>query len=261
MTHQIQDKNGIKTELPCVLGVRINPLNALSLNEEIHGIVEANKKALILHVNIHCMNLAYDNEWLREFLNRAYLVFCDGAGVMLGARLLGFKIPERITYADWMWQLSEYAALKSMSFFFLGGRPGVAEKAAARLRERFPGLRIAGAHHGYFDKTKNGEENKFVVKTINMVKPGILLVGFGMPLQEKWLMANWDQIDANVALTGGAVFDYVSGELKRGPKWMTGHGLEWLARMIIEPRRLWRRYLLGNPLFFFRVLRQRFNLV
>jgi N-acetylglucosaminyldiphosphoundecaprenol N-acetyl-beta-D-mannosaminyltransferase len=82
-----------------------------------------------------------------------------------------------------------------------------------------------------------------------------------MPLQERWLMENWDHIDANVALTGGAVFDYVSGELQRAPRWMTDNGLEWLGRLLIEPRRLWKRYLIGNPLFIWRVLKQRLGLL
>ena len=95
----------------------------------------------------------------------------------------------------------------------------------------------------------------------NAVKPNILIVGFGTPLKERWLMENWDRIEVNVALTGGAVFDYVSGELRRAPRWMTDHGLEWLARLIIEPCRLWKRYLIGNPLFLWRVLKQRLGLL
>ncbi len=93
----------------------------------------------------------------------------------------------------------------------------MADKAAANLKARFPALRIVGAHHGYFDKTPGSAENEAVIAQINAVKPNILIVGFGMPLQERWLMENWDRIDANVALTGGAVFDYVSGEFQRAP--------------------------------------------
>ena len=130
-------------------------------------------------------------------------------------------------------------------------------KAAVRLTERFPNLRILGTHHGFFDKTPGSLENEDVIQRINAVKPDILVTGFGMPLQERWLMDNWDRIEANVALTGGAVFDYISEELRRAPRWMTDHSLEWLGRLIIEPRRLWRRYLIGNPLFLWRVLKQR----
>jgi N-acetylglucosaminyldiphosphoundecaprenol N-acetyl-beta-D-mannosaminyltransferase len=194
-------------------------------------------------------------------LNSAEIVFCDGAGVVLGARILGNHIPQRITYADWTWQLAEFAEPRGFTLFFLGARPGVADKAAANLKARYPDLRIVGTHHGYFDKTPGSAENEAVIEQINTVRPNILIVGFGMPLQERWLMENWDRIDANVALTGGAVFDYVSGELQRAPRWMTDNGLEWLGRLLIEPRRLWRRYLIGNPLFLWRVLKQRLGLL
>ena len=126
---------------------------------------------------------------------------------------------------------------------------------------RYPGLRIAGTYHGYFDKTPGSPENEAVLQRINAARPNILILGFGMPLQERWLLENWERVDANLALTGGAVFDYLSGELRRPPRWMTEHGLEWLGRMLIEPRRLWRRYVVGNPLFLWRVLLQRFGLL
>ena len=203
------------------------------------------------------MNLSCDLPRFRAFLNSADIVFCDGAGVILGARILGHPSSQRITYADWIWQLAKFAEPRDFTFFFLGARPGVADKAAARLRERFPNLRIVGTHHGYFDKTPGSPENEAVIRKINAGKPNILIMGFGMPLQEHWLMENWDRIEANVALAGGAVLDYASGELRRAPRWMTDHGLEWLGRLLIEPRRLWRRYLIGNPLFLWRIFRQK----
>lgn len=224
-------------------------------------LVTLGKRGMVLSGNVHSLNLAYRQAWLRLFMNHADLVRLDGAGLRLGARVLGHPTPPRATWADFAWQLAAFAEPRGFTFFFLGGRPGVAEKAAARLRERHPDLQIVGTHHGYFDKTPGSPENEAVVHAINAVKPNILIVGFGMPIQERWLMENWDRIDANVALTAGAMFDYVSGELRRGPRWMTDHGLEWLARLIIEPRRLWKRYLIGNPLFLWRVLKQRFGLL
>jgi N-acetylglucosaminyldiphosphoundecaprenol N-acetyl-beta-D-mannosaminyltransferase len=122
---------------------------------------------------------------------------------------------------------------------------------------RHPGLDISGIHHGHFDHTPGSRENEAVVRRVNAARPDILIVGLGMPLQERWLMENRHTIDAGVALTGGAVFDYVSGGLRRGPRLLTDNGFEWLARLLIEPRRLWRRYLIGNPLFLLRVLGQR----
>ncbi len=129
------------------------------------------------------------------------------------------------------------------------------------MQARFPNLQIAGTQHGYFNKGTHSAENEEVLTIINAAAPNILIVGFGMPLQERWCKENWERLNANILLTGGAVFDYASGELRRGPAWMTENGLEWLARLIIEPRRLWRRYILGNPHFLWRVLLQRFGLL
>ncbi len=242
-----------------ILGVQVTPLRVPALHAYIGDRIETGRRALVLNVNVNALNLAYEQPWLRAFLNAADLVFCDGAGVILGARLLGQHIPERITYADWMWQLAEFAEQRGFSFFLLGGRPGVAESAASKLVGRFPHLRITGSYHGYFDKTPGGSENEAVIRQVNSARPDILIVAFGMPLQERWLMENWQRLDAGVLLTGGAAFDYISGGLRRAPRWLTDHSLEWLGRFIIEPRRLWKRYLVGNPLFLCRVLKQRFG--
>ncbi|MBX6762087.1 MAG: WecB/TagA/CpsF family glycosyltransferase [Rubrobacteraceae bacterium] len=240
-----------------ILGVGVDPLEVGELHRRLARAVRREEHALFLNVNAHALNLLYEDEELRSFFGRAQVVFCDGAGVMLAARLLGRRIPERITYADWIWRLASLAAAEGFTLYFLGGRPGVADEAARNLRRLNPGLEVRGTHHGYFDHRAGSPQNEAVIKQINAASPDILLVGMGMPLQERWLMENWERIDARVALTGGAVFDYASGRLRRGPRLLTDNGLEWLARLFIEPRRLWRRYLIGNPLFLWRVLRQR----
>jgi N-acetylglucosaminyldiphosphoundecaprenol N-acetyl-beta-D-mannosaminyltransferase len=240
-----------------ILGVTVHPYTVDELHREIKALIVNNAHELVLNVNVHCLNLAYEQSWLRDFLNSATINFCDGTGVVLGARILGKEIPQRITYADWTWQLAGFSDANEFTFFFLGAKPGIAEAAAARLQECYRGLKIVGIEHGYFDKSPNSPENQAVIRKINDVKPNILLLGFGMPLQERWLMENWDAIDANIALTGGAVFDYISGELRRAPKWVTNHGFEWLGRLVIEPKRLWRRYIVGNPLFLWRIMKHR----
>jgi N-acetylglucosaminyldiphosphoundecaprenol N-acetyl-beta-D-mannosaminyltransferase len=244
-----------------VLGVKVASITIEELHHRLYDYVKQDQRALILYANAHALNLTSTHHWLRDFFNRAELVFCDGAGVIFAAKLLGRTIPARITYADWMWQLAQFAAEHSLSLFLLGSKPGIAQKAATRLMERFPGLQIVGTHHGYFDKSVGSADNEAVIQQINVVKPNILIVGFGMPLQEHWLLENRARIDANVVLTGGAVFDYISGELRRGPKWMTENGMEWLARMLVEPRRLWKRYVIGNPLFLWRVCKQRLGIL
>ncbi|MDU9050288.1 MAG: WecB/TagA/CpsF family glycosyltransferase [Candidatus Electrothrix sp. Rat3] len=240
-----------------LLGVRVHLLTENRLHNHIAKIIEQGRRELILNVNVHCYNMVFKNPWLKNFLNRANITFCDGAGVMLGARMMGKKkIPQRITYADWMWNFSQFAEKKGYSFFFLGAKPGVAEKAAKKLQEKYPSLEVT-THHGYFDKTAGSAENQEIIKKINASKANILVLGFGMPIQEKWLEENHDQLDVNISLTGGAVFDYLSGELKRGPRWLVDNGMEWLARILIEPKRLWKRYLVGNTAFLYKIVSER----
>ena len=235
----------------------MDALTVEDLHAELERLVLGRRRGLVLNVNAHCLNLCYEDPALRAFFNGAEVVFCDGAGVMLAARILGHRIPQRITYADWAWRLAAFAEEEGFSLFFLGARPGVARAAAEKLKERHPELRIMGVHHGYFDHSAGSPESEAVVREINAGAPDILLVGLGMPPQERWLMENRSRLDVGAALTGGAVFDYVSGRLSRGPGLLTGNGFEWLARLFAEPRRLWRRYLLGNPLFLLRVFRER----
>lgn len=240
-----------------ILGVRVHSLTVEELHAELRRVITSRARALVLHANVHGLNLARREPWLRDLLNRAEIVFCDGAGVMLGARILGGFIPERITYADWIWRLATFAAAEGYSIFLLGARPGVAEQAAAALTRHAPELRIAGTHHGYFDKRPDSPENAAVVAAINAARPDILIVAFGMPLQERWLEQNWPALSAHIGLSAGAALDYASGDLRRGPRWLTDNGFEWLARLLIEPRRLWRRYVLGNPQFLAAVLLER----
>jgi N-acetylglucosaminyldiphosphoundecaprenol N-acetyl-beta-D-mannosaminyltransferase len=237
-----------------LLGVRVDNISGDQVLRAVEQYVVEKRKAVIAHVNIQGMNLACQKQWYRVFLNRSEIVFCDGYGVKLAASLIGRPIQFRITYAEWMWDLAQYCQAKRISLFLLGARPGIAEKAAWQLEQHYPGLRIAGTHHGHFDKAPGSPENAMVIKKINAASPDVLVIGMGMPLQESWLAENWESVDATVALPGGAVFDYVSGELRRAPRWMTENGMEWLGRLVIEPRRLWKRYLIGNPAFFWRVL-------
>lgn len=235
-----------------ILGSKVTSLTVDELHQEIKCIIDKNRKELILHTNVHGINLAQKHKWLKGFRNSAYIVHCDGAGVVWGARMLGFHIPGRITYADWLWELAAFCELNHLSMYFLGAKPGIAEKAAKNLLKKFSNLKILGTYHGYFDK--KGPESKMVIALLNELKPDILLVGFGMPEQERWIKENWSQISAHVFLAGGACFDYLSGSVRRCPKWLANSGFEWLFRLLLEPRRLFVRYVIGNPKFVFQVI-------
>lgn len=238
-----------------ILGIRVDPLTVDELNSKIGTIIREGRKELVLYVNINAINQAMKHSYIKELLGKADVVFCDGYGVMLGAKILGHTIPERITYADWMWDLSDFCEKEGFSMYFLGAEEGVAGLAAERLKKRFPALEVVGVRNGYFDKS--GQENDDVINEINHLSPDILIVGFGMPAQERWLHDNWERIDAHVALTGGACFDFISGTIRRAPPWMAEHGLEWFFRLLLEPKRLFARYVVGNPLFLLRVIRER----
>ena len=240
-----------------ILGVNIDLVRLDDVLAIIQETVTAGRRLLIAHVNVLGINIAYEQAWYREFLNGADLVYCDGMGVKLAGHLMGYDIPERFTLADWAWQLAEMGERCGFSLFLLGNPPGTAEKAAAHLQQLHHALNIAGTRHGFFDKTVGHPENEAILEQINVARPNILLVGFGMPVQEKWLEENWPRLGVNVAIACGALFEYLAGDLPRGPRWMTQNYLEWLARLLISPRRYWKRYLIDNPLFMFRVLRQK----
>ncbi len=243
-----------------ILGVRFAALDKEQLLCLLESRLRQRQKTLVLSGNVHAMNLAYEQSWLHDFFNSADLIRIDGVGLRLGARLLGYWLPPRMTWADFIWDLAAFAEARGFSLFFLGGHPGIAEAAANCVRERHPDIRIFDTHHGYFDKMPGHSENEAVLAAVRSTRPDILIVGFGSPIQERWLRQNWSCIEATVTLTGGAVFDYTSGHLTRAPDWLTRYGLEWLGRLLIEPGRLWRRYLIGNPLFLLRILGQRLGL-
>jgi N-acetylglucosaminyldiphosphoundecaprenol N-acetyl-beta-D-mannosaminyltransferase len=196
------------------------------------------------------VNLAHRHPDFKEMLSDADVVYCDGTGVRLGARLLGMDIPERMTGADWIHDLCRLAVRDNLALFFLGSGKGVAEEAAAALRVRYPGIHIVGCASG-FDL---GEDT---LSRINSSGADVVLVGLGSPRQERFIKSHRDGVEVPAMWAVGALFEFVSGRIPRGPHWMTEHGLEWACRLAVEPVKLWRRYLIGNPLFLGRILREK----
>jgi N-acetylglucosaminyldiphosphoundecaprenol N-acetyl-beta-D-mannosaminyltransferase len=208
----------------------------------------------VMYVNAHVLNQSQEQPELRNALETADLVYCDGYGVRLAAKALDVEIPHRMTGADWVWGLASLCEAAGQSVYLLGSDPGVASEAAQRLTRWYPRLRIAGTHHGYFELGSAHDER--VIEDINARQPDIVLVGMGSPKQELWVERNAEHLDTDVLWTVGALFDYVSGRVPRAPAWLADNGLEWIFRLAIEPNRMWRRYLLGNPVFVSRVMAQ-----
>jgi N-acetylglucosaminyldiphosphoundecaprenol N-acetyl-beta-D-mannosaminyltransferase len=240
-----------------LLKVRFHKLTVHELIEYIVQSATLDQKTIVGNVNVRAMNFAYEIPWYSRFINSANLVFCDGFGVLLGAKLSGYLLQSkhRMTCPDYIEDLARACERDGVSLFLLAGRPGVVDRAIMKLREVAPDLRIAG-HHGHFEKW--GAENEAVIEQINQFKPDVLYIGFGMPLQERWISNYVNQVEARVFLPLGACLDFYTGAVYRGPKWMTDRGLEWLSRLMTEPQRLWERYIIGNPLFLYRVLKERF---
>jgi N-acetylglucosaminyldiphosphoundecaprenol N-acetyl-beta-D-mannosaminyltransferase len=239
-----------------LLGINIDVLDLRSLIENIDNLISNKKKGMIMYVNVHTINIACTDQTHRFILNNADFVYCDGEGVRWGARILGKLLPKRMTGADWIWDLCEMCEKKNYSLYLLGGEGGVAEKAAQNLQRTFPNLEIAGTYHGYFQKY--GIENDKVIASINKKSPDILLVGFGSPLQEKWVHENFEKLNSHIIWAVGAMMDFVSEKVSRGPRWMLDNGMEWLFRLIIEPGRMWKRYIIGNLVFFAKIIKEKY---
>jgi N-acetylglucosaminyldiphosphoundecaprenol N-acetyl-beta-D-mannosaminyltransferase len=247
----------LSTELPPPVFIFDVPITPLYLDGLLSFVKEAaahTSKTTIFFVNIHTLNQAYIDHSFRQALTKADVVYCDGAGVCWGARLLGKSIPDRMTGADWIYDLARVCQNNRYRIYLLGGEPGVANAAAECLRQTHPQIQIIGTHHGYFQKT--AQESEEIIRTINRLAPDILLVGFGSPIQETWISSNRLKLNVPVVWAMGATMDFVSGRVARAPKWMCNHSLEWLFRLLLEPRRMWRRYLVGNLLFFWRLLKE-----
>lgn len=236
------------------MGVSLDDLDAEGLLERVIVYSKAKMRRKIMYMNADCTLLAMRDRQYMAILNRADLVYADGVGVVLGARLFGERLPGRMTGADFMPDFCDKFEKSGLSIFLLGGREGVAAKAAQKLKQRCPGLKVAGTHHGYFDH----ERSSSVIEAINRANPHILLVAFGAPHQEKWIDRNAGMLDVPVVWGVGGLFDFLSGNTRRGPKWLLDNGFEWLCRLMAEPQRLWKRYLVGNSRFVLYLLYHRF---
>jgi N-acetylglucosaminyldiphosphoundecaprenol N-acetyl-beta-D-mannosaminyltransferase len=212
----------------------------------------AGDKRLIYFVNPDCLNIAWQDDAYRVALQQADCVLPDGIGIHLGCRMLGQALRANVNGTDLFPVLCEAAASADLPVFLLGARPGTAQAVADNMVARYPTLSIAGTRHGYFDPA----EEAAVIDEINRSGTRILLVAFGAPRQEIWLRRCRDRLAVPVGLGVGGLFDFYSGRIPRAPIWMREMGLEWVYRLLQEPGRMWRRYVIGNPLFLLRVRQQ-----
>lgn len=209
---------------------------------------------LISYLNAWCSNVAARNPDYAFLLRQADCIYADGQAIVWASRLLGSPLPERVNAADFILQFCREAAARDVSLYLLGGPPGIASAAADTFRRAAPALRILGAESGYFAGPPEEEE---ALRRIASAGPDILIVGMGVPLQEKWVARHLPRLAARTVWCVGAMFEYHAGYRSRAPVWVRQAGLEWAFRLVLEPRRLWRRYIVGNSIFVARVLAAR----
>jgi len=215
--------------------------------------VHNNERSLLAFVNPDCLNIAWNDPIYREVLENAERVLPDGIGIHLGCRIMGTRLADNLNGTDLFPRLCERASQEGLSIYLLGARPGVAVETARVIRKKYPALKIAGTKHGYFTAGENAE----VIREINESGADILLVATGAPRQELWLADNAAALKPILRMGVGGLFDFYSGRIRRAPIWVRELGMEWVWRLLMEPRRLWRRYVIGNPLFLARVWREK----
>jgi exopolysaccharide biosynthesis WecB/TagA/CpsF family protein len=209
------------------------------------------RQTSIAFVNPDCLNISYTDRAYQRALQSFTRVLPDGVGLNLACQMMGTSLKANVNGTDLFPHLCDAARAAGLSLFLLGGKPGIAAAAAATMVARYPGLTIAGTHDGFF----TAEDEPSVIATINASGASILLAGFGAPRQELWLARHAAALEPPVRLGVGGLFDYFSGRIPRAPAWMRESGLEWMWRLGQEPSRLWRRYLIGGPIFLARVWR------
>jgi N-acetylglucosaminyldiphosphoundecaprenol N-acetyl-beta-D-mannosaminyltransferase len=207
--------------------------------------------------NTHCTVSMQSDKRLRHIYNSAFLVVPDGVPLLWAAKFLETPLNGRVNGTDLMERLCAVAADDGLRIFFIGGRPGAAEEAAQILQFKHPGLDVVGILCPPYGFETDVTELEQINETIKSARPHILFVGLGVPKQEYWIYENYQKIGVPVSIAVGASFELISGMVARAPKWMQKTGLEWLYRLLMEPNRLWKRYLICNTLFVWLVLRQR----
>ncbi len=229
-----------------ILGIPIDPLSVEEALEQIESFVDSDQPHQITTVNPEFIIEAQQDKEFRSILQAADLSLADGSGIVWAGRYLGDRIPERIAGSDLVVEIAKLAQDRDWKIYLLGGGPGVAELAARALEKRFPSLLIVGCEEGLpyrADLSKDQFDEKeamAAIKRINQVNPDILYVAFGAPKQELFIARYKEQLKVPVMIGVGGTFDFLAGRIKRAPKLFRSLWLEWLWRLIMEPKR-WRR--------------------
>lgn len=230
------------------LGIPVHNVDSREALQFLEAFILARKPRQVVTVNPEFVIAAQRDAAFREVLLRADLSLPDGVGLLLGARIRGTPLKERVTGVDTVMRMAALAAERGYRLYLLGAAPGVADEAARRLEATNPGLRVVGTYAG----SPAPEEEDAIIARITAAAPDVLFVAYGAPKQDLWIARNLHRLGVPVAMGVGGTFDFIAGRAKRAPLWMQRAGLEWLHRLVHQPWR-WRR-MLALPQFLVAVI-------
>jgi N-acetylglucosaminyldiphosphoundecaprenol N-acetyl-beta-D-mannosaminyltransferase len=236
-----------------LLGRKITCITRNSLVHAIHEACTKGEKIVIANYNIHSFNMSVQFSWFYKFLESADIAHCDGLGIIYALRFMGYRIPKdyRVSYSTLMPKLLEHCNDRHFSVYLLGAKNQSMQMALENISQTYPNIRTSG-HHGYFPLNEQ-DANQKIISKINQFKPNVLIMGMGMPIQEYWVQQHREQLNVNAILLGGAAIDRLAGIVPECPRFLSKNGLEWLYRLLREPKRLMTRYVVGNPAFLLQV--------
>lgn len=238
-----------------ILGVWVSAINMKMAVNNIEEWISRKGSHYVCITGVHGVMESQRDEELRRIHNEAGLVTPDGMPLVWLSRLKGFDHVDRVYGPDLMLAVCQQSEEHGYRHFFYGGAPSVAEKLATRLKFQFPKLNVVGTYSPPF-RSLTAEEDQSEVELIRASNPDIVWVGISTPKQERWMAEHLTRLNSCVLIGVGAAFDFHAALKRQAPRWMQRNGLEWLFRLVTEPRRLWRRYLINNPLFLWLVLLQ-----
>lgn len=243
-----------------ICGVQVDKYSFTEVVDRItHHALSKKSPEYVVTPNAQHVVILQRDSLFREIYCKAFLVVPDGVPLLWAAKLFNTPLSGRVNGTDLLERLCQASAANKLKVFLLGGRPGAAQKAAYTLKNNYPNLKVVGTYCPSYGFESDLVELEKINSIIQAAVPDILFVGLGAPKQEYWIYNNYYKLGVPVSLGIGVSFELMSGMVKRAPKIMQKLGLEWLFRLIVEPRRLWRRYVIGNTLFVLLVLRQKFS--
>ena len=238
-----------------LLNVRVDRVDFELVMDVVRQAIRQRRPHQIVTVNVDFLKLAKDDPSYRHLINTADLSVPDGMPLLWAARLIGLPLPERITGPDVVLGCAALAAAEGRRLYLLGAAAGVADSAARELERRFPGVDICGTYSPPFGSWSAEEERK-IIEQIRAARPDMLFVAFGAPRQDVWIREHMAELNVPVSVGVGGTLNFLAGRVRRAPVWMQDLGLEWLYRIIQEPRRLWKRYFLEDLPIFLQLLAQ-----